>query len=73
MGMYDTVLVPCPECGELEGFQSKGGECLLMEYTLGNAPLDVMSDVNRHSPHTCDKCNIMFEVKVFGNYKSARI
>lgn len=30
MGMYDSVMVRCPKCGEEHEFQSKSGECLLM-------------------------------------------
>lgn len=62
MGVYDTVRVPCPVCGELEDFQSKSGECLLDYFTLENCPLDVLYDVNRHSPHVCGKCGQYFAV-----------
>ena len=61
MGMYDTVIVPCPECGKKQAFQSKGGNCFLEEYNLENCPDDVLSDVNRHSPYTCE-CGTLFEV-----------
>lgn len=63
MGMFDTVLVKCPNCGELNAFQSKGGECLLRTYTLEEAPPDVLSDVNRHSPYTCS-CGVELEVRL---------
>jgi len=62
MGMYDTVNVPCPKCGEVQGFQSKSGQCLLQEFDLDNCPPDVLQDVNRHSPATCTKCNTKFWV-----------
>lgn len=62
--MYDTVLVPCPDCGEIEQFQSKSGECLLDEYPLDECPQDVLLDVNRHSPYTCEKCNTVFAVSI---------
>jgi hypothetical protein len=63
MGMYDTIMVNCPKCGQEHKFQSKGGECLFMEYTLESCPDDVMSDVNRHSPCLCD-CGVSFEVDI---------
>lgn len=63
MGMYDSVWVNCPQCNEESEFQSKGGECLLYSYTLENCPNDVLSDVNRHSPNTCD-CGASFEIDV---------
>jgi hypothetical protein len=61
--MYDTVLVPCPNCGTTAEFQSKGGACILAEYTLNTAPKDVLSDINRHSPYTCEECGTIGEVK----------
>jgi len=64
MGMFDSVYVPCPKCGELNEFQSKGGDCLLIEYTLENAPANVLLDMNRHSPATCRNCGTTYEVKL---------
>lgn len=64
MGLFDTVLVNCPKCGKENEFQSKGGDCSLNVYTLEDCPGDVLSDVNRHSPHTCD-CGELFSVDVF--------
>ncbi len=63
MGMYDTVMVPCPDCGDRSEFQSKGGECCLRTYELDSCPQDVLSDVNRHAPNTCVECGTSFEVK----------
>ena len=55
MGLYDSVMVKCPKCGEEKNeFQSKSGECLLDVYTLENCPNDVMVNVNRHSPCKCN-------------------
>jgi len=64
MGMFDTVKVPCPECGTISEFQSKGGDCIGWIYGLGSAPPDVLGDVNRHAPNTCEKCNAVFRVQV---------
>lgn len=64
MGMFDSVYVPCPKCGELNEFQSKGGDCLLNEYTLENAPANVLLDMNSHSPVTCRICETKYEVKL---------
>lgn len=61
MGMYDTVLVNCPNCNEEHQFQTKSGQCSLDVYTLENCPDDVMVNVNRHSPCRCD-CGSFFEV-----------
>lgn len=62
MGCFDTVIVPCPECGNDVECQSKGGSCSLQVFSLHDAPLDVMSDVNRHAPHLCTKCGHTFSV-----------
>ena len=62
MGMYDTVMVPCPQCGTPSEIQSKSGRCKLETYTLDEAPNDVLFDVNRHAPNTCVKCGVRFGV-----------
>lgn len=64
MGCFDSVLVPCPKCGKKAEFQSKSGECCLRAYELGDAPGDVLLDVNRHAPYTCEDCGTAFRVKV---------
>lgn len=64
MGMFDSVMVPCPKCGEESEFQSKSGDCILKVYPLATAPADVLSNVNRHSPATCEKCGTIFAVKI---------
>lgn len=67
MGCYDTVMVPCPKCGRKEAFQSKGGDCLLRDFDLDEAPADVLADVNRHAPATCEHCGTLFGVAVVFN------
>jgi len=62
--MYDTVLVPCPKCGQEEGFQTKSGPRMLNNYRLVTAPLEVLVDINRHAPYTCSNCGIDFEVQI---------
>jgi endogenous inhibitor of DNA gyrase (YacG/DUF329 family) len=63
MGCYDTVLVPCPKCGELYDAQSKSGDCTLRVFDFENTPPDVMSNVNRHAPFVCFKCKTVFCVE----------
>lgn len=64
MGMFDSVMVPCPRCGEKVECQSKSGDCSLACYDLADAPVDVLYDVNRHAPHKCynKDCGIYFTV-----------
>jgi len=63
MGMFDTILVPCPTCGERSEFQTKSGDCLLGCWNLEDAPEDPMLDVNRHAPNECENCGTIFKVQ----------
>lgn len=63
MGMFDSVMVACPKCGAFAEFQSKGGECKLETYTLVDAPVDVLSDIDKY-PECCVKCGTVFGVKL---------
>lgn len=62
MGMFDTIWVPCPKCGQKQGAQTKSGDCILADYELDEAPPDAMSAVNTYAPFTCSKCGTKFEV-----------
>lgn len=54
MGVFDTVRVACPDCGNILDFQSKGGFApYLCTYDLAHTPKDVLSDVNQHGPESC--------------------
>ena len=61
MGMYDSIYVHCPKCGECIEFQSKSGDCILEVYTLENCPEDVLANANRHSPMECS-CGAFLEI-----------
>jgi peptide subunit release factor 1 (eRF1) len=63
MGMFDSVWVKCPKCGEENEFQSKGGECNLSNYNLDDCPNDVMDNINRHSPIECE-CGCKYGVDI---------
>ena len=45
MGMFDSVLTPCPKCGVNMEFQSKGMDCDMEVYTLENAPTAILWDI----------------------------
>jgi hypothetical protein len=62
MGCYDTILLPCPKCGEIYDAQSKSGDCTLRVFDFKDTPQDVMSNVNRHAPFVCFKCHTVFHV-----------
>lgn len=67
MGVYDSVLVPCPKCGEKQDFQTKSGDCLLEVYELHECPPDILANVNRHSPYECI-CGTKYFVGIYGRY-----
>lgn len=59
MGMYDTVHIPCPKCGVDVGVQSKGGECLLGNFTLDSAPVEVLLGLrDRGYLDQCKECQV---------------
>ena len=64
MGSFDSVMVPCPICGTRSEFQSKSGPCLCYTYNMETAPDDVLWNVNRHAPNTCEKCGCLFQVEL---------
>ena len=72
MGMFDTVMVPCPQCGTKNEFQSKGGECKLAVYDLEDVPVDVLSDANRY-PNSCSKCGIPYKIVIQYSASVARV
>lgn len=55
MGLFDSVYVQCPECGEDVEFQSKAGECSLASYTLDDVPDVVLHGVGDDC-EICMKC-----------------
>lgn len=63
MGLFDCVWVECPGCGRKNLFQSKGSEnCGCRDFDLDQAPEDVLSDVNRHAPISCEQCGVAYKV-----------
>ena len=64
MGMFDTVVIRCPHCDSKVKMQSKMGPCILMEYTLNDAPLEVLADVAVNSQHTECHCGAVVSVDV---------
>jgi hypothetical protein len=45
MGMFDSLFVPCRDCGEPVEFQSKAGDCRLAEYTIADVPDNVAASL----------------------------
>ena len=61
MGLFDSVYVPCPSCGEKHEFQSKAGDSYLNRYTLDDAPDVVLADIGG-AQATC-KCGLTFAIR----------
>lgn len=62
MGLFDTVNVICPHCGEKNDLQSKAGECFMMHYDFENAPVGILDDLT--GPHQCTGCQHEFLIKL---------
>lgn len=59
MGMFDSVMVPCPKCDKPVEFQSKAGECYCGVFSLENAPAEILADI-MNNPEYCEKCGQWF-------------
>lgn len=46
MGMFDSVNAECPSCKYPVEFQSKAGECLLIDYGQHSVPLGIAEDLD---------------------------
>lgn len=64
MGVYDTIIAKCPECGAKNYYQTKGGACVSADYNIDDAPDDVMCDANRHTPQNCEGCEKLLVVDI---------
>ena len=62
MGMFDSLIVQCPECGKDIDFQSKAGDCVLEVYGLDNCPASILGDLANES-ETCE-CGRVVTMKV---------
>ena len=63
MGMFDRIYVSCKECGAKIEFQSKAGDCYLAEYSLLDAPANILGDLNGES-ESCEVCGTVNEIRV---------
>ena len=55
MGMYDEVMLRCPECETLFTEQSKAGDCNLHCYNLDQCPPEILIDMSKEAIY-CPKC-----------------
>lgn len=62
MGMFDSVIAPCPKCGSEVEFQSKAGECELRRYHISSVPPEIANDLSGEVA-SC-KCGEMLKIVV---------
>jgi hypothetical protein len=63
MGMFDRVWAACPHCETRLELQSKGGRCSLYDYTLYDAPANVLGYMEGDEV-TCGTCRRTWRVQV---------
>lgn len=68
--MYDTILIPCPWCGEINGEQTKQGACMMEDFNLSEAPAWVLEAVNGLDAR-CYHCDKRFSVEAKVEYKTS--
>ncbi len=62
MGMFNTVLIPCPQCGKNVKYQSKAGSCSLkIGHIAASEPADAAECIGNHD---CPNCMSVFEVRL---------
>lgn len=66
MGMFDSVMVPCPECGTFEEFQSKAGPRILATYyDPDDVPPAIAADLAGRESR-CDNCGAGIHLRLRG-------
>lgn len=61
MGMYDSVVVNCPDCGKIVEFQSKAGKCEMETYSISSVPTEIALDLDMKK-ETCSSCGKQIEL-----------
>lgn len=56
MGLFDSVFIPCPHCGEKVELQCSGEESMT-SYTVETAPDYILRQVVDGEPDHCRKCD----------------
>lgn len=62
MGMFDSVMFLCTECGAPIEVQSKAGECFMEVFSPDDVPTEIAVDI-AGEPVWCPKCEVEFLVK----------
>jgi len=62
MGMFDTVIVKCPKCNEINYVQTKTGECMLSNYQWETLENPIIANGVTGEIVNCTKCDCYFEL-----------
>ena len=63
MGMFNTILVPCPNCGEEIEFQTKSGTRMLERYNISRVPEEEVRGILGRTTE-CIECGYTIEIEV---------
>ncbi len=63
MGVFDYIYLKCPNCGEEVEEQSKGGDSCQAQYTLENAPVNVVEYIIDED-FFCEECDTRFKIDI---------
>jgi predicted RNA-binding Zn-ribbon protein involved in translation (DUF1610 family) len=55
MGMYDSVIARCPNCGNIIEWQSKAGKCSLYTFDIEEVPVEIAVDIAGETVE-CPEC-----------------
>ena len=59
MGCFNSVMIPCPKCGELAEYQSKAGTCNLEKEQVHRADIRDVASANNET-FVCWSCSCKF-------------
>jgi predicted RNA-binding Zn-ribbon protein involved in translation (DUF1610 family) len=62
MGMFDSVLFECPECGNTIEEQSKAGNCHLDRFDQSGVPINIAVSIEGDMVY-CAECSNSFIIK----------
>ena len=68
MGCFNTITIVCPRCGDVTEFQSKAGTCELATYSLEDAPLPELAELEVYAKNkaiVCGGCLGPLQIKVW--------
>ena len=69
MGMFNTIIVECPNCGKEIEFQTKSGTKMLERYYIDKVPEEEIQGILGQTER-CYECNQIIEIEpVHREYK----